>query len=1090
MKRIAWAVVVLGLVACPNPQQQLSDTDSDGVPDSSDNCASAPNADQADGDSDGVGDVCDGCLVEGRPEFSCSRCVQIANSDQADGDGDGVPDACDNCPGTANADQADVNNPTMEPFPSVGDACDADGDDLEDATDSCPTVANPDDSDLDMDGEGDACDSDTDGDGLCDAAMSSTGCTGADNCPLVMNADQLDTDGDGQGDVCDEEDDGDGVRDAIDNCPLAANSTQDDLDGDGRGDACDTDRDGDGAMNAADNCPDVPNATQANVDMDMLGDACDPDRDGDGVSNGADNCPDAANMTQGDADGDGQGDACDTDRDGDGVMNAADNCPDVANTNQANIDMDTQGDACDPDRDGDGTPNGTDPCPNDPTNMCTTGMDSDGDGVDNGTDNCPMVSNASQSDLDGDGLGDACDPDRDNDGRANAMDNCPDVINASQTDLDMDGQGDACDSDRDGDGRANAMDNCPDASNASQADRDMDGLGDACDPDRDGDGRANAMDNCPDAANPAQGDGDSDGHGDVCDNCPTAANMSQADGDADQAGDACDNCPMLANPSQADADGDGMGDACDALTNYAGIASFRNFRDWTWVEGVAVFSQSSDWPKPEQLIDATWYGYYQPRPPSQPNTWVLSNVVPPLEAGDLLSVSAGASVTFSSPSVQPSAAPWDATSYPGLSLYAPSQSLPNQRWAFDAPYSVSAPGAAMVPPGLGPFTAANALRTPGDFTTTPSGFSSPLLVFQDSPLTFNWTAGPDAGTRFDFSIVSSGRVLMSWRDDSAGSVTVPASELQKLPSGPAQYVFTRRIETPFTLGGRAYLGVGMVEREGNLALVPACAQTEAEPNDTRQTANAATVALTTTQALCGTYGTRGDADFFSFAGTQGQLVSLRTLAADVGSPLDTLLELYDPAGTVIATNDDASPASTDSSLTVLLPAAGTFTVAVKHSRPNTNGGANQTYALLAQVRTVGGTAVVFPGTVEGSMPVTGCSTIPDSTAYLVEGLPATCTVTAAGLPTTATRVQLAVDVSHEYTTDVRIELTHGGTTVVLNNHTGKVQGIFDMDFAVDDRTRTLAAFAGADPNGVWTVRVSDWYAGSEGVVRRLVLFVQ
>lgn len=39
----------------------LLDTDSDGVPDCSDNCVNTANADQADADCDGIGDVCDNC---------------------------------------------------------------------------------------------------------------------------------------------------------------------------------------------------------------------------------------------------------------------------------------------------------------------------------------------------------------------------------------------------------------------------------------------------------------------------------------------------------------------------------------------------------------------------------------------------------------------------------------------------------------------------------------------------------------------------------------------------------------------------------------------------------------------------------------------------------------------------------------------------------------------------------------------------------------------------------------------------------------------------------------------------------------------
>ncbi|MDQ7087010.1 MAG: thrombospondin type 3 repeat-containing protein, partial [Acidobacteriota bacterium] len=82
-----------------------ADSDTDGVRDAVDNCASDPNPDQADADFDGLGDVCDTCPADPDNDIDgdgvcgdVDNCPADYNPGQEDADGDGTGDVCDTRP--------------------------------------------------------------------------------------------------------------------------------------------------------------------------------------------------------------------------------------------------------------------------------------------------------------------------------------------------------------------------------------------------------------------------------------------------------------------------------------------------------------------------------------------------------------------------------------------------------------------------------------------------------------------------------------------------------------------------------------------------------------------------------------------------------------------------------------------------------------------------------------------------------------------------------------------------------------------------------------------------------------------------------
>jgi hypothetical protein len=619
-----------------NPDQLNADGDALG--DVCDNCPAVANPTQTNADNDALGDACDACPLDAANDIDADgvcgdvdNCPTIPNAGQTNSDGDTFGNACDNCPTVTNQNQANVDGDTS------GDACDnclavansnqldTDADGRGNACDNCPTVANPAQTDIDADTVGDQCDNcrkvanpgqqDANGNGIGDACITarvgvwSTGLThtvgaGIDRVLVFMvaygNGSDVPVSAVTYGGRSMTRINGTVVGSpsvtrielwylneagivaatngtfivtyggATSSDPSYAAATFRNVDQTAPINAS--------AINSTAGSTPNPLPTSISVTADGMALAAaingrkgtftwnngwtegtdqnlqstsSTTADHPATANGTDTASATASMQKSQAivvaslsaAAYGCTPATGNDVDGDAICGNVDNCPTVSNPTQSNADGDALGDACDA-------------CPQDPAN------DADGDGVCGNVDNCPTVSNPTQSNADGDALGDACDAcpqdpanDADGDGVCGDVDNCPAIANANQANADHDLLGDACDAcpqdpanDVDGDGVCGDVDNCPTTANPGQANADGDALGDACD-------------TCPqDPANDVDGD---EICGDV-DNCPTVANANQANADGDAYGDACDNCPGVDNPSQTNTDGDALGDACDA----------------------------------------------------------------------------------------------------------------------------------------------------------------------------------------------------------------------------------------------------------------------------------------------------------------------------------------------------------------------------------------------------------------------------------------------------------------------------------------------------------------------------------------------
>jgi hypothetical protein len=510
---------------------------------------------------------CAGTLIDGDNDGVCDindNCPDTANPNQEDVDGDGIGDACDDCnilPGTP-CDDGDIcteNDVYDNNCNCAGTYADNDNDGVCNAEDNCPDTANPNQEDADNNGVGDACE----------------GCAFAPGTPCD------------DGDICTEND----VYDA--NCNCAGTYA---------------DNDNDGVCNAEDNCPDTPNPNQEDADNNGVGDACEvveeglvitcpvdiivnvaPNENGANVSwdlpTGVTDCPwGSIGFVQIQGPPSGSFFAINTSTTiqyyaYDGCSNDAVCSFTVTVSDQQDCEA-QQGNPCD---DGDAcTENDV---YDDSCNCAGTLIDGDNDGVCDINDNCPDTANPNQEDIDGDGIGDACDD-------CNILPGTPCDDGDACTENDVYDNNCNCAgtyADNDNDGVCNAEDNCPDTANPDQTDTDNNGVGDACE-------------GCAFAPGTPCDDGDVCTENDVYDaNCNCAG--TYADNDNDSVCNAEDNCPDTPNPNQEDADNNGVGDACEVVEEGLVITCPNNI-SLTVAAGDGGATVS--WDEPTGISDCPW----------------------------------------------------------------------------------------------------------------------------------------------------------------------------------------------------------------------------------------------------------------------------------------------------------------------------------------------------------------------------------------------------------------------------------------------------------------------------------------------------
>jgi hypothetical protein len=131
---------------------------------------------------------------------------------------------------------------------------------------------------------------------------------------------------------------------------------------------------------------------------------------------------------------------------------------------------------------------------------------------------------------------------------------------------------------------------------------------------------------------------------------------------------------------------------------------------------------------------------------------------------------------------------------------------------------------------------------------------------------------------------------------------------------------------------------------------------EQEPNDAAADAQVLTLPVT----VNGRLQEPGDVDYYRFDAKAGQQLVLNVDAASLGARMDSIIELSDETGTVIARNDDASWETRDSRIIQTFAKSGRYTLKVFDSQGGGNQGRGNQFFYRLTIGTLPLVTSVFP----------------------------------------------------------------------------------------------------------------------------------